>query len=202
MSRGYSASYWQRKIVAPSAYLIFLGLNTKIKGLRHHNLILDPHWQSHFDDIFVHPRWPKAPSYYVCAPSKTDPAVAPKGCENLFILVPIAAGLKDTKSRRDLFFDQVILHLEQTLGQAIRPHILVKRLFAHQDFSDRYHAYQGTALGLAHTLRQTAFFRPKTKSPKIDNLYFCGAYPHPGIGTAPSIISGQIAADTIIRNLV
>ena len=120
--------------------------------------------------------------------------------ENLFILVPVAAGLDDNHSIREAYFAKIITHLELVTRQSIKPHLIVKRIFAHSNFVSRYHAYQGTALGLAHTLRQTAFLRPKIKSQKISNLYYCGAYTHPGIGTAPSVISGEITAHYILNH--
>lgn len=199
--QSYPPKYWSKKTIAPSALLLFLGIKKRLNNLRHHNLVLAPNWLPHFDSIFQHPSWPKDPSYYVCAPSKTDPAVAPQGMENLFILVPVAAGLEDSDQMRNKLADQIISHLSHLIHEDISSHLVVKRLFSHRDFISRYHAYQGTALGMAHTLSQTAFFRPKIKSAKLANLYYCGAYPHPGIGTAPSVISGEITADSILKSL-
>lgn len=198
----YPQSYWRRRVMAPSAYLIFLGLKKKLKNVRHHTLILDPEWNRHFDQIFHQPAWPDHPSYYVCTPSVTDASVAPPGKENIFILVPIATDLNDNDGQRDAYCHKIIKHLETILGQDISRHILVKRVFSQRDFIERYHAYRGTALGLAHTLKQTALFRPKVKSNKVDNLFYCGGYVHPGIGTAPSVISGKIAAEVIQSKLL
>lgn len=192
--QSYERKYWQSRVMAPSALLIYLGIDCKLPKLKHHTLILANDWMQHFDAIFSDPAWPQDPSYYVCAASKTDPTVAPKGQENIFILVPVASGLDDADSIRKPYADQIITHLSNQIAIDLHQHTLVKRIFSHQDFTSRYNAYQGTALGLAHTLKQTAFFRPKIQSPKIPNLFYAGQYTHPGIGTAPSVISGKIAA--------
>jgi len=195
--QSYSNHYWEKRKIAPSAYLLFLGLDKPIKKFVHHNLYFHPQWGQHFDDIFKKCQWPKSFSYYVSCISKTDPMAAPKGCENVFVLVPVAPGLEDTDDIREIYFNKTIDHMEKLAGENIRDHIIVKRIFAHNDFSQRYNAYKGTALGLAHTLKQTAIFRPRHQSKKVKNLYFTGHYNHPGIGVPMVIISSQILADVI-----
>lgn len=198
--RNYSDKYWESKVLAPSAFIILLGLKKKLKSLTHHNFILENDWIKHFDQIFEDPKWPDKPSIYVNAPSKSDPSVAPKGHENLFILVPVASGLKDSKINRQVFYEKTIASIEHTLGEKISDSIVVKRIFAHNDFKKLYNAYKGTALGLSHTLFQTAFFRPSHVSKKVSNLYFTGQYTHPGIGMPVQFISSQIVADLIKEN--
>lgn len=193
----YPEKYWEKRTVAPSGFIMFLGLDKKIKGLTHHNLFLAHDWMKHFNEIFSDPKWPDKPSYYVCAPSFTDPSVAPKGKENLFVLVPVASGLEDTPEIREKYEKRILENLEENLGENITNHIIFKRTFAHKDFSKLYHAYKGTALGLTHTLRQTALFRPLQKSKKVKNLYFVGQYTHPGVGVPMVIISAQIIANMI-----
>jgi phytoene desaturase len=193
----YNHKYWDSRVMAPSALLIYLGLSTKVPKLAHHTLVLAHDWMTHFDSIFKNPGWPDDPSYYVCTSSKTDATVAPKGSENIFILVPVASDLDDAESIRKPYAQKIIEHLSELIDFPIDEHIQVKRLFSHQDFTSRYHAYKGTALGLAHTLKQTAIFRPRITSKKVHNLRYAGGYVHPGIGTAPSLISGKIAAESI-----
>ncbi len=195
--QSYSKRYWNSRKLAPSAYLLYLGVDKKLNGLLHHTLYFHPQWDGHFRQIFQTPQWPDEPSYYACCPSKTDPTVAPKGKENLFILVPVAPGLKDTDTIREKYFNQILTHLENLIGDSIIDHLVVKRIFAHNDFTTRYNASQGTALGLAHTLKQTAIFRPRHQSKKVKNLHYTGHYTHPGIGVPMVIISSQILADTI-----
>ncbi|MCS7092196.1 MAG: phytoene desaturase family protein, partial [Patescibacteria group bacterium] len=180
--QSYPKNYWNKRTIAPSAYIIYLGLNKKLSRLAHHNLFLVNDWMSHFDQIFENPSWPDKPSYYVCVPSKTDSTVAPSKGENMFILVPVAVGIKDTAEKRKEFFDKIIEDLERTTGEYVKKHILVKRIFAQSDFANVFNAYKGTSLGISHTLFQSAFFRPSFRSRKLSNLFYVGQYTHPGIG--------------------
>jgi len=193
----YTQHYWEKRAIAPSALLMYLGVEGKIKSFAHHNLYFAPQWQDHFKTIFHEPKWPEDPSYYVSCPSKTDPSVAPKESENLFILIPVAAGLQDTEKTREKYFTKVMNHLESLTGENIKDRLVVKRLFAHNDFTKQYHAYKGTALGLAHTLGQTAIFRCSHQSKKVKGLYYTGHYTHPGIGVPMVVISSQILAQQL-----
>jgi phytoene desaturase len=193
----YKAPYWAKRTIAPSGFILYLGVNKKIKGLTHHNLIFDHDWVRHFDNIFEQPAWPEHPSYYVCCPSKTDSTVAPVGKENLFILVPVAAGLNDSDVLRESYTHKIIEHLESMVGETIADSLEVKKVFSQRDFISRYHAYKGTALGMSHTMRQTALFRPKHQSKKVSNLFYTGQYTHPGIGVPMCLISSEIVAEQI-----
>ncbi|KQC03623.1 MAG: phytoene dehydrogenase [Methanoculleus sp. SDB] len=194
--RTYDRNYWESRVLAPSAFVAYLGLNRKIAGLRHHTLFLDADWDAGFEKIFdpAKAAWPEHPSYYVNVPSQTDPTAAPEGCDTLFLLVALAPGLEDTSERRERFFNQVMDDLESKLGEPVRDAIVVKRIFALNDFRDRYNAYHGTALGLSHTLFQTALWRPAHRSAKVENLYYTGHYTHPGIGVPMTLISSTIVA--------
>jgi phytoene desaturase len=195
--QSFTPQYWEKRVIAPSALLMYLGVKGKIKAFAHHNLYFAANWEDHFQTIFHNPQWPSDPSYYVSCPSKTDPSVAPSEDENVFILIPVAAGLKDTKETREKYFTKVMDHLESLTGENIKDRVIVKRLFAHNDFTSSYHAYKGTALGLAHTLRQTAIFRCPHQSKKVKGLYYTGHYTHPGIGVPMVIISSQILAQQL-----
>lgn len=199
--QSYNKKYWDKRTVAPSAFIMYIGLNKKIKGLEHHNLFLENDWMHHFNQLFKEKQWPDAPSYYVCCPSKTDKTVAPKDKENIFVLVPVAPGLEDTEEIREQYKNKILEHMEKTLKVKIKKHIEVIKTFAHKDFAKRYNSYKGTALGLSHTLMQTAIFRPKQKSKKLKNLYYTGQYTHPGIGVPMVIISSQILAKRIQNDI-
>ncbi|MBN2058258.1 MAG: phytoene desaturase [Candidatus Saganbacteria bacterium] len=196
----YPEKYWESRKMGPSAFLIYLGLNKKLNGLLHHNLYLDPSWDEHFRSIFERPAWPENYSYYVSCTSKTDPSTAPPGGEAVFVLVPVAAGLDDTPEIRERMFDRTIAHMEKLLEERIRDNIVYKQIFAQRAFLLAYNAYKGTALGLAHTLFQTAVFRPSHKSKRLKNLYYTGSYTHPGIGVPMVIISAQIASKEITKD--
>jgi phytoene desaturase len=195
--RKYETNYWGNRTFAPSSLIFFLGLNKRINGLRHHTLFFDEDFTRHAEEIYKKPQWPTAPQFYISCPSKTDPSVAPEGCENLMILIPVAAGLTDTEETREKYFQIVIKRLESILEEKIEPYIVVKRSYAHRDFITDYNAYKGNAYGLANTLMQTANLKPSMVNSKIKNLVYAGQLTVPGPGVPPSIISGQVAAQLI-----
>ncbi len=197
--RTYSERYWDKRTMAPSSLLFYLGLDKKLEGLHHHNLFFDADFSRHAVEIYDQPRWPSEPLFYVCAPSVTDPSVAPEGRENLFVLIPLAPGLEDGEARREKYYDIVMERMERLTGQAIREHVVFKRSFAHADFEKEYHAYKGNAYGLANTLMQTAFLKPKLRSKKVSNLFYTGQLTTPGPGVPPSLISGQVVAEEIFK---
>ncbi len=196
-SSNYSEKYWDKRKLAPSSLLFYVGVNKKIDGLRHHNLFFDTDFSVHAKEIYDHPQWPSKPLFYVCNPSKTDPDVAPEGSENLFILMPLAPGLEDTEMLRDKYYHMIMERLESRLGTAIRPNVIYKRAYCRKDFESDYHAYKGNAYGLSNVLMQTAILKPRMKHRKLENLYFTGQLTVPGPGMPPSLISGEIVADLI-----
>lgn len=196
----YDERYWKKRTLAPSALLIYLGVKGRLKNLQHHNLFFANNWEEHFEQIFKNPQWPDKPSYYVCTPSKTDASVAPAKHENLFVLVPVPAGLDDSDAVRIPYAEKVLSHIEDLIGQKFTKNIIVKKIFSHRDFIERYNAYQGTALGLAHTLKQTAIFRPRMKSKKVKNLYYVGQYTQPGIGMPMCLISAELVAQEVQKH--
>lgn len=199
--RTYGDSYWKSRTVAPSAFILYLGLKKRLANFRHHTLFFHNDWFHHFDAIFgKNPLWADAPSSYVCVPSLTDATVAPEGCENMFVLVPSAAGLDDTDEARNAYRTKVIRDLEKVTGDAIEENIIVERIFSMRDYSSLYNAYKGTALGLAHTMLQTAYFRPHMRSHKVKDLYYVGQYTHPGVGVPMAFIGGEVIADAITQD--
>jgi phytoene desaturase len=193
----YGESFWKKKTLAPSAFLMYLGIKGKIKKLQHHSLVFANDWEKHFDDIFDKNGWPDDPSYYVSCPSKSDPSVAPTGNENIMILVPVASGLDDSDTFRKKYAKKIISHFEKIVGQSIAEHIVVQKIYSQKDYTSTYNAYKGTALGLAHTLFQSAIFRPSNRSKKVKNLYYVGQYTQPGIGMPICLISAHLVADRI-----
>ena len=197
--RQYSPQYWESRVMAPSSLLFYLGVNKRLRNLKHHNLFFDRDFGKHSIEIYEDPAWPSDPLFYVCAPSVTDPTVAPAGHENLFVLIPVAPGLEDNEALRERYYHIVMERLETLTGQSVRDHVVYKRSYAHRDFAGDYHAFKGNAYGLANTLRQTAFLKPKMKSPKVKGLYYTGQLTTPGPGVPPSLISGQVVADLISK---
>jgi len=197
--RQYSEKYWGKRTFAPSALIFYVGVKKKLNNLLHHNLFFDEEFDEHAVEIYDEPKWPNKPLFYVCAPSVTDSSVAPEGHENLFFLVPLAPGLEDSEEEREKYFDKVMERLERRTGNQIREAIDYKRSFCVSDFKSEYNSYKGNAYGMANTLRQTAFLRPKIQSSKVSNLFFTGQLTVPGPGVPPALISGKISSQLIIN---
>lgn len=193
--RNYDEDYWDGKTFAPSCLIFYIGVNKKINKLQHHNLYFDSDFDRHVDEIYMKPQWPSDPLFYVCCPSKTDDSVAPAGMENLFLLVPVAAGLEDTEAQREQYFDRLISRIEEHTGERFKDDIIFKKSYCVDDFARDYNAYKGNAYGLANTLRQTAVLKPKLKNRKVANLFYTGQLTVPGPGVPPALISGRIAAE-------
>jgi phytoene desaturase len=201
--QSYTASYWDTRMMAPSSLLYYVGLNKKLTGVTHHSLFFDTDFAIHGKEIYTEPSWPTKPLFYASVPSVTDPTVAPVGSENLFLLIPVAAGLEgDTEEVREKYFQELIARLEQRWGQSIADSIVYKRTFAVSDFKSEYHSFKGNAYGLANTLLQTAILKPSCKSKKVKNLYYTGQLTVPGPGVPPSLISGEVVAELIEKNYI
>jgi phytoene desaturase len=197
--RTYSKKYWNKRVLAPSSLLFYVGLNRKVNGLPHHTLFFDRDFRQHAREIYEDPQWPSDPQFYISLTTVTDSATAPPGCENLVILIPVAAGLEDTPEVREKYFQIVMKRLERTTGQSLVDAVVVKRTYAHNDFINDYHALKGNAYGLANTLMQTAVLKPRMKSSKVSNLYYCGQLTVPGPGVPTAIISGEIVAREVMK---
>jgi phytoene desaturase len=200
--RSYSEAYWESRLMAPSCLLYYVGINKRIPSASHHMLFFDVPFELHAREIYTTRQWPTEPLFYVSASSVTDPSVAPGGCENLVFLIPVAAGLSDdSESVREKYFAMIMDRFEKHLGENIREHIIYKRSFAYTDFVNTYNSFKGNAYGLANTLMQTAIFRPSCRSKKVDNLFYTGQLTVPGPGVPPSLISGEVVANEIMRSV-
>lgn len=200
--RQYSEAYWAKRTFAPSSLLFYVGFDRKLDDVGHHNLFFDTDFEKHAEEIYDHPQWPTDPLFYANFPSKTDPTMAPKGGENGFFLIPIAPDLEDSLETRERYFEIMIQRLEERTAQNIRKNIVFKESFCVSDFKEKYNSYKGNAYGMANTLRQTAFLRPKLKSKKVKNLFFTGQLTVPGPGVPPSIISGKLVSELISKTVI
>jgi phytoene desaturase len=199
--QSYTNKYWDDRLMAPSSILYYVGLNKKLTGVQHHNLFFDAPFDEHAFEIYTKPSWPKKPLFYASAASITDPACAPENAENLFFLIPLAPGLNDSEEMREKYFQMICERFEKITGENISDAILFKRSYAMNDFVKDYHSHKGNAYGLANTLWQTAFLKPKMRSKKLKNLFYTGQLTVPGPGVPPSIISGQVAAKETLNYL-
>jgi phytoene desaturase len=198
--RSYSDAYWEKRVMAPGCLIYYVGLNKKVEGILHHTLFFDTSFAVHGDEIYKTKKWPTNPLFYVSAVSVTDLDSAPAGGENLFLLIPVAAGLKnDDEALRDHYFDLIISRMEKHYGQTIRDSIVYKRTYSNSDFINDYHSFKGNAYGLANTLLQTAILKPACRSKKLKNLFYTGQLTVPGPGVPPSLISGEVVAGEVIK---
>ncbi|GAA3019902.1 phytoene desaturase family protein [Microbacterium dextranolyticum] len=200
--RSYSPRWWDKRNPGPGALLLLLGVEGELPQLAHHTLLFAQDWISNFDDIFGEtPRIPDPASIYICRPSATDPTVAPAGDENLFVLVPMPAdpslghggvdGAGDETIERAA--DRVIAQISAWTGiPDLGDRIRVRRTISPADFASDLGAFRGGALGMAHTLRQSAMFRPKNVSRRVDGLLYAGTSVLPGIGLPMCLISAEL----------
>lgn len=200
--QSYPERYWDRRVPGPSAVLLYLGVRGEVPELLHHTLLFSEDWQQNFGDIFgAHTRVPDPASIYVCRPSATDPSVAPAGDTNLFVLVPVPAdptigrgGLDGAGDAQvEAVADRVIAQIAQWAGVPdLAERIVLRRTVGPADFVDELNSWRGTALGPAHTLRQSAFFRARNVSSKVEGLYYVGGSTIPGIGLPMCLISAEV----------
>ncbi len=200
--RSYPEEYWQKAVAGPSALLVYLGVEGELPQLEHHTLFFARAWAQNFEAIFGRePRIPEVPSFYVCKPSGVDPTVAPEGAENVFVLVPLPAdpglghgGLDGGGSERlEELADAVIARIAEEAGiPDLATRVVLRRTVGPADFESDLHAWKGTALGPAHVLRQSAFFRPGNASKRVEGLYYVGSSTIPGIGLPMCLISAEL----------
>lgn len=200
--RQYSEQYWAHKTFAPSSLLFYVGFDKKIKNVNHHTLFFDVDFDTHAKDIYDTPKWPENPLFYASFPSITDDNMAPKGKEAAIFLIPLAPGLEDSDSFRETYFQKIMRRFETLTSQHVIENVIFMESFCVNDFVKDYNSYKGNAYGLANTLTQTAFLRPKLKSKKVENLYFTGQLTVPGPGVPPSLISGKLVAELITKHFI
>ena len=194
--RDHRESYWENRTYAPSAFLLYLGVEGEIETLDHHSLVLPTDWEPHFNSIFDEKQWPENPSYYLNVPTATDDTVAPDGYSTLVILVPIAPGLPDNEAQRQQFRSRVFDDIAAYTGVDLRDRIVFQEEACISEFAAMGYP-DGTALGLAHTLRQTGPFRPDHRSTAVPSLYYVGSFTNPGIGMPMCLISAEHVTQAI-----
>lgn len=199
--RVHSESYWQRRVLAPSVLMFYLGISRRLDDLDHHTLFFDEDLTKHAHEIYKEPQWPSRPLFYVSCTSKTDPSVAPPGHENLVVLIPVATGLADDAATREHYYQLVMDRLERHTGEHIRPWVVHRSSCSVSDLERDVNAFKGNAYGLASTLRQTANLRPSIRSRKVKNLYYTGQFTVPGPGVPPALISGQLVAREMLKDM-
>lgn len=196
----YDQSYRDKHTLAPSGFIMYLGLQKPIEWIDHHTLVFAQDREQWNAEIFDNATPPSDPSYYICRPTVSDPDVAPDGKDNLFVLVPFPSRITMSDEELQWYKEKILDDMERYLDQPIREHIISERIFWPDQFSERYHALGGNALaGGAHIFRQTAIFRPQNMSKKVDWLLYAWGYTNPGIGVPICVISGKLASQRIMK---
>lgn len=199
--RQYSEKYWSKKVFAPSSLLFYVGFDKKLKNVNHHTLFFDVDFETHAKAIYDTPQWPENPLFYASFPSITDSSCAPDGKEAGIFLIPLAPGIEDTEALRAEYFDKIMTRFEHVTSQHVKNNVIFKESFCLKDFIADYNSYKGNAYGMSNTLLQTAFLRPKLKSSKVKNLFFTGQLTVPGPGVPPSLISGKLVANLVVKHV-
>jgi phytoene desaturase len=185
-----------------SVVLMYLGVSRRYERLLHHNLIVPRDMRTACEDIFRRHCMPEAPPFYICAPSRTDPSVAPPGCESLFVLV--VAPSQDPGRPIDWAVEgprveaRMLERLEAFGLEELRQHLVTRRLFTPDDFRRDFGNLRGEAFGLSHGLGQIGYFRPHNRHPAVRNLYFVGQSTHPGCGLPMVLISARCVAERVM----
>ncbi len=183
-----------------SPFTIYLGVKGKIEGLHHHNYFLGNNFKDYADKIFKMSVNPEKPYYYVNVSSKSDPACAPEGCENIFILCPVPdLRYKPSWDDADELADTIIDDLSSRIGYDIRNNLITRRVMSPVEWQDTFHLYRGSGLGLAHGLNQIGAFRPSNKDEEFNNLYYVGASTVPGTGLPIVVISSGLVTQRIVH---
>ncbi|MGB0370902.1 MAG: phytoene desaturase [Opitutales bacterium] len=185
---------------AMSLFVVYFGTDRTYEHLPHHSIVLGPRYEGLLTDIFHNKIVAEDFSLYLHAPTRTDPSLAPEGCEGFYVLSPVPhlGGGQDWDDIKEAYCDKIFESLEKDhLVPDLRKHLVTKRIFTPKDFETELDAYMGSAFQFEPTLLQSAWFRPHNKSEDVKNLYFVGAGTHPGAGL-PGVVSSAKVLDTFI----
>lgn len=195
-AQSYPQRYWNKREASPSALLMYLGIEGKISEFEHHTLLFTEDWRENFESIFTKKIAPRPASIYISKTSGVD-NTAPQGHENIFVLVPLPAGMTLTADEQELLADEYLEQIKNTTSIDLKARTRSRTLFGPNQFSDKYNAWQSTMLGPSHKLFQSAMFRSQNRSKKIHNLFYVGASTVPGVGVPMCLISAELVHERI-----
>jgi len=198
-ARSYPESFWDKKEAGISALLIYIGVKARLPQLEHHNLFFVEKWHENFKAIYDDKTIPESASLYVSRTTATDPSTAPKGHENLFVLAPLPTGVSLTKLQQKKLAQTFIARIATAINEPdLQKNIVTMETFGPNEFSSTFNAWQGTALGMSHLLKQSAMWRIPNQSKKLSNLYYVGANTVPGIGLPMCLIGAELVYKRIM----
>nr|WP_255806765.1 phytoene desaturase family protein [Corynebacterium kalidii] len=197
----YPERRWRRADPGVGAVVVMLGVDGRLPELAHHTLIFSEDWTDDFAAVFdsasVGGRQASR-SVYVSRPSATDPDVAPEGHENLFVLVPVECDPRMDRETVDAIADATLELIAERAGiPDLVDRVVVRRTLGPADFAERHNSWRGWALGLAHTLTQSAFMRGTNRSRAVANLFYAGSTTTPGVGVPMCLISAENAVNAV-----
>lgn len=197
----YPERYWKRRQAGPGALVISLGVRGKLPQLLHHTLYFVDDWKGNFGAIYDTKTIPEHASIYICNPNKTDASLAPKGHENLFVLVPLPSGIALTPKESEALSDKILRHIAEVIDQPdLVKRIVTKQMFGTADYGKQFNAWANNAFGgESHLLSQSAGWRTPNKSRKVRNLFYVGAGTQPGIGLPMCLISAELTFKRIMK---
>ena len=197
--QSFPERYWKKRQPGPGALLISLGIKGSLPSLLHHNLYFVENWRENFADIYETKRVPEHASIYICNPTKTDPALAPSGHENIFVLMPLPAGVDIAADMQQQLMERIIATLGRVVDNPqLKKRVVSAHMFGPQDFSRTFNAWQSNAFGgESHLLKQSVIFRTPNKSRTVKHLYYVGAGTTPGIGLPMCLISAALTYKTM-----
>jgi len=200
----YEECKWKKQQFTSSAFMLYLGVTKQYPKLIHHNFFLSKDYKRNFDEIFHARVAPTDPSLYINVPNRTDPTLAPEGCDNIFVLVPIPH-LTDqmtwTDTEIERFKERIYNKLEALGLDDLHGHIAVEQVVTPHDWKSQYNLKYGAAFGLSHGILQVGYFRPQNKAPHVEGLYFVGASTVPGTGVPLVCLGARLVVDRILNDL-
>jgi phytoene desaturase len=194
----------KRMSYSMSLFLIYFGTRKTYSNLLHHNILFGPRYRELLQDIFQTGRLANDFSLYLHAPTRSDPSLAPAGCEAFYVLSPVPHLGKlsiDWDVEGPHYAERVLSYLEKNYMPGLRNALVTKRVFTPKDFKVELNAHLGSAFSLEPELKQSAYFRVHNRDRTIKGLYFVGAGTHPGAGIPGVVNSAKATAGLILDDM-
>jgi phytoene desaturase (3,4-didehydrolycopene-forming) len=214
----------QKRAGSCSSISFYWALSQQIPELKTHNIFLADEYRESFDSIFDRQSIPREPSFYVNVPSRIDPTAAPAGKDSIVVLVPVGhlhnssttqkahgdpKASSGVGSKQEKDWPAIVASARKTVIQTIEsrtnctplaPLIAHESLNTPTSWESTFNLNKGSILGLSHSFFNVLAFRPKTKHPSIQGVYFVGASTHPGTGVPIVLAGAKITSEQILRD--
>ncbi len=180
-------------------FVLYFGATRTYPDLAHHTILLGPRYKELLADIFDRQQLAQDFSLYLHAPTRTDPSMAPPGCESFYVLAPVPNLQADIDwdTVGPVYRDRILTYLDSTVCPDLKSHVVEDFYVTPQHFRDHLLSLHGAGFSVQPTLTQSAYFRFHNRSEDVDNLYFVGAGTHPGAGL-PGVLCSAKVLDNIL----